>query len=243
MKIPLIVCGAFGRMGREVIAMAKASDRFLLKAAVVKKRDGEDLGCPLYIDLQSALADYADAVVIDFSTAEQAAENLVAASHLSAPFLLATTGHDEQTLALAKELSQHTAIVVAPNTSLLANLLISFCSQASARLQRCETSILEIHHAAKKDCPSGTAKAMAHAITTANPNQEVEVRSMRKGTVAGEHTAYFFSDYDRLEITHRVSDRRIFAEGALVAAQFLFDCRPGLYDMSDVLNLKLTIEK
>jgi 4-hydroxy-tetrahydrodipicolinate reductase len=84
---------------------------------------------------------------------------------------------------------------------------------------------------------------MANAISRANGSHEIEVQSMRKGAVLGEHTAYFFSDYERLELCHKVADRRVFAEGALVAAQFLFGRPPGLYDMNDVLNLNLTIEK
>lgn len=247
MKIPVIVCGAFGRMGREVIAMAHGHEQFVVVAGTLSPGDMREKlpswEFPLYPCLAEALAQHGTAVVIDFSNTTCAETNLIEAVRFNAPFLLATTGHSDQTLAIAARAAQQIPVVVAPNTSLMANLMIAFCALASERLAKFDASILDVHHAHKKDAPSGTARAMAQAITRMRPEQEIEIRSMRRGNNPGEHTAYFFSDYDRLEITHRVADRRIFAEGALVSAQFLFGRRPGLYDMNDVLNLNLTIEK
>lgn len=247
MRLPLIVCGAHGRMGKEVIAMAMASDAFVVKAGVVKSTNEPSLWpIHLHADLNSALFEHGSAVVIDFSVADQASNNLKVASDFGAPILLATTGLSADTLEHAKIAAQKIPVIVAANTSLMANLLIAFCAFASARLPSSTVSILDLHHTEKKDAPSGTAKAMAHAITSAHSGEharEIEIRSLRQGKIAGEHTASFFNEYDRLELTHRVSDRRIFAEGALVAAQFLFGRGPGLYDMNDVLNLNLTIDK
>lgn len=245
MKIPLIICGARGRMGREVIAQAYGHHKFLLMAGTARAHDSrtDDDVIPIFDSLSTALADAKAAVVIDFSTKEAARNNLLAAAEFRAPIMLGVTGLDDDILAIAKDASLRIPVIVAPNTSLMANLMAAFCRLASKALAQFEASILDIHHHAKKDAPSGTALALAQAITTSHPNLDIEIRSMRKGTVAGEHTVYLFNEYDRLELTHRVADRRIFAEGALVAAQFLFGRGPGLYDMDDVLNLKLTIDK
>jgi dihydrodipicolinate reductase len=164
MKIPLIICGALGRMGREVVAMVAEREDFIIAAGVVKQDATKASDFPCYNSLATALEQHAPAVVIDFSVAAMACDNLLVASRFSVPYLLASTGHDERTLRMAKE-------------------------------------------------------------------------------VASKLPAYFFNEYDRLELSHKVVDRRIFAEGALVAALFLFGQEPGLYDMNDVLNLKLTIEK
>lgn len=245
-KTPIIVCGAMGRMGRQVIAMASHHHDFLVRGAVIRPtsmpEQSEPLTAPIYEHLSLAAPKNRGAVIIDFSSAMAAPENLEIARANQCGFLLASTGHSDETLNLAKEVSSQIPVVIAPNTSLMANLLVAFSKIASSRLSHCEVSILDLHHADKKDAPSGTAKALIAAINEKSP-REIEVRSMRKGHVPGEHTVYFFNDFDRLELTHRVADRKIFAEGALKAAQFLFRRSPGLYDMNDVLNLNLTIKK
>ncbi len=247
MKIPVIVCGALGRMGREVIERAQNHDACAVVAGVIAAHRNHakpsSWHMPLYDNLSDALAAHSPAVVIDFSITASAKVHLASAVEFRAPFLLATTGHSDDTLAAAADAASLIPVVVAPNTSLMANLLIGFCALASERLGQFEASILDLHHAQKKDAPSGTARAMAHAIMRAQPTQEIEIRSMRKGTNPGEHTAYFFGQFDRLELTHRVADRCIFAEGAIVSAQFLFGRVPGLYNMNDVLNLNITIKK
>lgn len=247
MKIPVIVCGALGRMGRHVIELALNHHDFVVTGGIIRAGSAKEVPwsseVPIFENLSTALLECPNSVIIDFSSAAQASENLRLAQAHQSSFLLATTGHSDETLALAQQVATFIPVVIAPNTSLMANLLVAFSKIASARLINCEVSILDIHHAQKKDAPSGTAKSLAAAIYEQDPSREIEVRSMRKGHVAGEHTVYFFNDFDRLELTHRVGDRRVFAEGALNAAQFLFNRSPGLYDMNDVLNLNLTIKK
>ena len=121
---------------------------------------------------------------------------------------------------------------------------------------RAEIEILDIHHGAKRDAPSGTALALAHAAAeargqepaevTAGPRwglsagrggQEIGIAALRGGDVVGEHTAYLLMAGERLELTHRATDRRIFARGAIAAAGWLVNQPPGLYDMDDVLGL------
>lgn len=254
-QTPIIVCGAYGRMGHAVVDLALKSQDFLVRSAVVRpgSSDTKPAHWPVPIDdsLERALAREAQsfgprAVIIDFSHHGRVADNLRVAQHYGHGILVATTGHSEQNEVLIEDAANQIPVVFAPNTSLMANLMIAFSKLAASAISNLDVSILDIHHAHKKDAPSGTAHALAKAITEGRQRHgqalDISIRSLRVGQVAGDHTAYFFSDFERLELTHRVTDRRVFAQGALLAAQFLFGRRPGLYDMNDVLNLKLTIE-
>ncbi|HXW53496.1 MAG TPA: 4-hydroxy-tetrahydrodipicolinate reductase [Myxococcota bacterium] len=242
---PLVICGALGRMGQSVIDLARKSDNYVIKAGVVKsllKSSTGDCPFPLFHDLDSALSSIGSdkkPVVIDFSIADLAFSHLAAAKKYGSGLLLSTTGHDEAINPALREASTTIPVVFAPNTSLMANLM-AVLSQAAARcLKNADAAIIDLHHAQKQDAPSGTAKALAKAIRDAGGNggKEIPISSLRHGTVAGEHTVCFFNNFERLEIVHRAEDRRVFAEGALVAAQFLQTCGPGLYDMKDVLKM------
>jgi 4-hydroxy-tetrahydrodipicolinate reductase len=243
MTIPVIICGALGRMGRAVIDVAKGNQLVAVQAGVIRKGSSEPSSIPLYHDLHTALLENKNSVVIDFSDQSHGKEHLACAEDHRCPIVLATTGHSDDNLRLAKKVSATIPLVIAPNTSLLANLLISFSEIASRSLNNFDVSIIDLHHAHKKDAPSGTALSLSRAVGKHKDPQGIDIHSLRKGRVAGEHTVFFFSDFERLELTHRVADRRVFAEGALLAAQFLFNRAPGLYDMNDVLNLRLTIDK
>lgn len=235
-------------MGRSITEITRHHDNFVVVAGVVSKTssnldDVHTSNIPMFHRLTDALSKHPNAVVIDFSVASQTADHVRDAKSAGAGILVGTTGYGDETRAIAEQAAQSIPVVLAPNTSLMSNLMRVFTQIASARLPSCDVSILDIHHAQKKDAPSGTAQLLASTIASENPSREIEIRSMRKGNVPGEHTVYFFGEFDRLELCHRVTDRRVFAEGALVAAQFLFNRVPGLYDMNDVLNLDLTIKK
>jgi|SRR5579871_4127363 len=251
MTVPLIICGAQGRMGRAVIDLAALSDRFSIKAGVVNEVSAgkdENPPCPFYNSLDEALSEAAKEVagpliVIDFSQAALALPHLGDAIKHKSGFLLATTGHSDALMPALWEAAKSIPIVVAPNTSLMANVMMLLCQQAASVLKDTSASIVDLHHAHKQDAPSGTAKALIKAINQGQQNlKPIPVHSLRQGTVAGEHTVYFFNQFERLEITHRAEDRRIFAQGALVAAEFLHTRSPGLYEMKDVINLNLNIE-
>ena len=178
------------------------------------------------------------AVLIDFSHHSQALKHLEYAQNNKWPILIATTGHSEENLQAMRDASGHIPVIYAPNTSVMANLLIEFCAHV-ARIKDVCAHIVEIHHRDKKDTPSGTAKAIGRAMAAYMDDPEkITGSSLRMANVVGEHTVSFFKENERLGLSHRVTDRRIFAEGALIAAQFLYAQHPGLYDMTDVLNLK-----
>lgn len=244
--ISIVVCGAKGRMGRAVIECARLKpDAFTIASVVTRaSNDQETWDYPRYDDCAEALAHEHDrdrdreSVVIDFSAANMAHHHMDTAMKFRAPLLLCTTGLDDRVHAHARVAAEIIPIMIAPNTSMMAPLMMALTKIAGASLPQTSTCILDIHHAEKKDAPSGTALALKNALAPKKP----EINSFRQAQVIGEHTVYFFNDFERLEITHRVTDRRVFAEGALIAAQFLFDRGPGLYDMNDVLNLDLTIK-
>lgn len=230
----VILCGAGGRMGQAIIKLA-SEKKFAIAALVSHKAVGGNV----YPDLGKALAaQTSPAVVVDFSHAKLLPAHIEAAAKHRAGLLVATTGHSEENYALIELAAKTIPVLVAPNTSPMAAVMLSMCELA-ARALKADIEILEIHHKEKKDAPSGTALALKKALMNAGASN-INVQSMRVGDVTGEHTAYFFSDFERLELTHRVTDRRVFAQGALLATQFLSGRAPGLYGMRDVVKLLAT---
>jgi 4-hydroxy-tetrahydrodipicolinate reductase len=133
-----------------------------------------------------------------------------------------------------------------------AHLVAKLAGEAARTLEGADVEIVELHHKRKKDAPSGTALMMARAVAKARGQAEtfrtvrsgdaprvegeIGVLGVRGGDVVGEHTVYLFVEGERVELTHRVSDRSIFAKGALRAARWLAQAGPGLHTMADVLK-------
>ncbi len=194
-------------------------------------------------------------VVIDYTNPDTCAAHLdIALKHLL-PLVIGTTGLSEALNEKIKSASATIPVLLAANTSLGANLLGALTRTATRALPDADVEITEIHHRAKKDAPSGTALMLGEIAAKARGKDFEKVRNTRRsgesprtpdemgifglrgGTVPGEHTVYFFLDGERIEITHRVQDRKIFALGALAAARALAIQEPGLYSMMDVLGL------
>jgi len=196
-------------------------------------------------------------VVIDFSSHAATRSLLELAVKHRKPVVLGTTGHGatekQELLALAAQVP----CVWAGNFSVGVNLLFALTRRAAAVLgPDYDAELVEMHHRFKKDAPSGTAarlleiileerkldaKALRHGregITGERRNTEVGVHALRGGDVVGDHTVIFAALGERLELTHKASDRGIFARGALRAAQWVVHRKPGVYDMQDVLGLK-----
>lgn len=246
---PLIIAGALGRMGRAIIELALFDPRFEIVGALVSPKP--DQVCPdvwsfpVVRDLNElSSAMKPQTLILDFSHFSQLESLVSFAAQHRASLLVGSTGHPSEHITMLSRVGERIPVLFAPNTSIMANLMIEFSHLAAASLPGLSAHILDIHHRHKKDAPSGTALAIKKAILNAEGDlsQEVEISSARIADVTGEHAVYFFKENERLEITHRVFDRRIFAEGALFAALFLSKQRPGLYDMADVLNLNMTIE-
>ncbi len=198
------------------------------------------------------------AVVIDFTRPHLVVPHALAAVDAGAGLVVGTTGLDAAAHAALEKASASIPVLLAANTSVGANLMRHFTAQAAKALHLAgvdvDHEIVELHHRQKRDAPSGTALDLAGAVASETgrtlddvvsgrtgaalrESNEVGVMAVRGGTVPGEHTAYFFLEDERVEFTHRVTNRRIFATGALTAARFIAGQAPGRYSMADVLSL------
>lgn len=261
MVAAICVLGPSGRMGRAVLEAARGREDVRIAAAVDRASAGGlgvrvTDGVVATADLEAGLA--ASDVYIDFT--EPAASRAVAEAALRhrRAAVIGTTGLGPADEAAVAELARVAPIVVAANFSLGVNLVLGLVRQAARALgPEWDAEVVEAHHRAKRDAPSGTALMIARAIAAGHgveydrvkrhtrdgdvgprPRGEIGVSSVRGGDVVGEHTAYFFGTSERLEISHRATSRAIFALGALRAAAWVTTQPPGRYDMLDVLGLQ-----
>jgi 4-hydroxy-tetrahydrodipicolinate reductase len=258
------VLGPSGRMGRAVLDAAIGREDVRIVAAV-DRPDAGGLGTPVAdgvlasADLETGLL--ACDVYVDFtSPAATRAVALAAARHRRAA-VIGTTGLGPAEDAAVEALAQVAPIVVAANFSLGVNLVLGLVQKAARALgPEWDAEVVETHHRAKRDAPSGTALMIARAIAAGHGADydrvkrdtrdrrdgdvgprlrgEIGISAVRGGDVIGEHTAYFFGAGERLEISHRATSRAIFAAGALRAAAWAAGRPPGRYDMLAVLGLE-----
>jgi 4-hydroxy-tetrahydrodipicolinate reductase len=255
--INLIICGAAGRMGQAICEAAKDSKDFAI-AAAVESHGHPLIGKPLCEKLPVVAEDLllvlqSGDVVIDFSTPEATAANAAKAAVMKKPMVIGTTGLDQKHKDLFAEMAKDIPMVVSSNMSIGVNLLYKLAYAAAKKLPKTfDADISEAHHRHKKDAPSGTAVKILEEVQRARGGKPVYQRqtsdqargddeiglvSIRAGDIVGEHSVIFAGPGERLELTHRAHSRRVFAEGALLAAKFAVKAKPGLYDMQDVLGL------
>lgn len=199
----------------------------------------------------------ADAV-IDFSHAEATGRVLDKCIELGKIIVIGTTGHNNELRARITEAAKFIPVIFSPNYSVGVNTLFWLTRKAAEILgSDFDAEVIEVHHRLKKDAPSGTARRLAEILTEAKgldyekdtrhgrfgmPGErtqtEIGVHAVRGGDVVGDHTVLLAAPGDRLELIHRASSRETFARGALRAALWAKDQKPGLYDMQDVLGLR-----
>jgi 4-hydroxy-tetrahydrodipicolinate reductase len=237
MPLTILLNGAKGRMGR-AIATAAAELGIVIGAAT----DAGD-------DPTNGLA-RCD-VMVDFSSPPATGRLLELAVAQHKPIVIGTTGHTSEEKKKFLTLAARVPCIWAGNFS------VGLTQEAARVLDSdYDAEVIEMHHRFKKDAPSGTAarlieiileerkltaKALRHGrsgLTGERPPGEVGVHSLRGGDVVGDHTVVFAALGERLELTHKASDRAIFARGALRAAQWVVQQPAGVYDMQDVLGLK-----
>jgi 4-hydroxy-tetrahydrodipicolinate reductase len=260
MKIALH--GATGRMGLAIARLAHAAGDVQIVGAAAAPGDphqGRDLGelaglgsigVAITGDVASALLG-AEAV-IDFSIASAVKPLLTLAERSRIAVVTGTTNLDDAARAALARAAGTVPVLAAANMSLGVQVLAELVEQAVRRLGRdFDAEIVEIHHRKKVDSPSGTAKRLADAVRAVRPNmvelhgrdgqvgarteEEVAVLGVRGGDVIGDHTVFLFGSGERIELTHRASNRDLFAHGALRAARFLIGKKPGAYTIADVL--------
>jgi 4-hydroxy-tetrahydrodipicolinate reductase len=196
--------------------------------------------CDVIVDFSSPLATPA---LIDFAIKEKT------------PLVICPTGFDDAGKKKIEEASKSIPVIFSPNMSVGVNVMFKLTDIASRFLNNgYDIEVFEAHHRMKKDAPSGTARRLIEIIRSAIPrlnkevhgregitgertNDEIGVQVMRGGDIVGEHTVFYISPEERIEITHRAASREVFAKGAVTAAEFLAGKKPGFYTMNDVLGI------
>ena len=245
-----VLIGATGRMGRAILACAAEFPQLSFVAALGAAGSGalgRDAGVlaggapnqlPITSDLHRALP--RAQVVIDFSGGHATRAHLRACRAAGKALLIGSTGYPPELEHEFAAAAQEMALLIAPNTSLGVTLLLELARGAAGALPGFDAQITETHHASKRDAPSGTALALAAAVRaggarTGAAQAPVPISSVRAGEAVGEHTVQFSAAGEELFLTHRATDRAIFARGALAAALWLAPRPPGRYAMRDVL--------
>ncbi len=243
MSLRILLNGSKGRMGHAISALAPEMGATIVAAC--------DLG-----DNPSAHVADCD-VIVDFSFHAVTRSTLELAVAHKKPIVIGTTGHSVEVKKELLALAAQVPCVWAGNFSVGMNLLFALTRRASSVLgSDYDAEVVEMHHRFKKDAPSGTAarlveiileerkltsEAVRHGregIIGERTSTEVGMHALRGGDVVGDHTVIFAGLGERIELTHKASDRSILARGALRAALWCVNQRPGVYDMQDVLGLK-----
>jgi len=252
--------GALGRMGECLrAAVAAAPDVELVGALEASGHPGlgRELDGVVVTDDPKRSLGGAD-VAIDFSTPDSTLRALRAAADLGVAYVCGTTGLSDAQRAEIERLSARIPIVATPNFSVAVNALVHLVGEAARLLgPDFDAEIVELHHAAKRDAPSGTALRLAAAVAAARGQDpgsaavparqgdtgprrpgSIGVMALRGGDNPGEHTVLLVGRGERLELAHRAATRDHFAAGALRAARWLRGRPPGLYGMESVLGLR-----
>ena len=227
-EVPIALVG-MGKMGRALAALAP------------------ERGFRVVAELDPARADYAGItreslrgaqVAIEFTTPQAAPATVRACAAAGCPVVVGTTGWYEQLPAVAADVERSGgAILTAPNFSIgvaVFDRVVAEAARLFAQLDGFDAHLVETHHAAKKDAPSGTAGALAKTASAAL-GRAIPVTSIRVGHVPGTHEVVFDAPFEQVRLVHEARDRRVFAEGALVAARWLVG-RRGAFTMADVLS-------
>lgn len=269
MKIPIIVSGCCGRMGK-IISKCVLDDNDLELIGVfefpqhadVGKDFGEIIGVgKLGIKVSPSIKDISveRAVIIDFTFPEVTHYNIEYAVEKKFPIVIGTTGFDKGQVGRITKIAETSPILLSANMSIGVNLLLKLTAETARILgDDYDIEIVETHHRFKKDAPSGTALKIAEAaaqaldrdldevrrdgrkgVTGERTRKEIGIHAVRSGDVVGDHTISFSAIGERIELTHKASNRENFAKGAVKAAKYMWDKSPvKLYDMQDVLGLK-----
>ena len=261
------VVGAAGKMGKTLIPLIAESAQLKLVAAVEQPgipAIGKDAGLNAGVsengvlitdDLVRVVSDVD--VVIDFTVARATVLNLEICAHSATPMVIATTGLSLAEQDRLHQIGQNQPIVFASNYSIGVNATFRLVEEAAKIFgEGVDIEIIESHHKHKVDAPSGTAISLGqyaaralgrdlsevevhgrHGQTGARDEASIGFHAIRGGEIVGEHKVMFISSGERLEITHRTQSRTNFGEGAVRAAAWVVNQRPGVYDMLDVLRI------
>lgn len=252
--VKMIMHGCNGRMGRVITALVKQDETIEIVAGV-DAYTGIENDYPVFERMEDCGVE-AD-VVVDFSNASAVDELLEACVKKSLPVVLCTTGLKEEQLMKVKEAGERTAVLKSANMSLGINMLMKLLKEAAGILAPAgfDIELVEKHHNQKVDAPSGTAIALADSVNEAlnreynytfdrskerekRKKKEIGISAVRGGTIVGEHEVIFAGEDEVIEFRHTAYSKAVFAKGAIEAAKFLAGKPAGMYDMSDVIELR-----
>ena len=256
-KINLAITGCKGRMGQQLIKSAtKDKSTKLVTLTENRSINKKIAGIKPELNTEDALSK--SDVIIDFTTPKSTFEVLRIATKLKKKVVIGTTGFTKKEEELIKKFSKKIPILKAGNMSLGINLLMYLTEIASASLgDKYLSKVFEIHHKYKKDHPSGTALMLGKGIAVGKNKdfykmigkkylnqknfpygKKINFNSIRKGEIIGEHEVTFSSGKEIITLNHEAFDRALYSEGAITAAKWLINKKPGLYSMRDLLNFK-----
>lgn len=263
--INVIITGVGGRMGAAILRLACEDPGFEVVAGLEANSHpligkGLDLIAgatgphATILDDITPVIGSAD-VIIDFTEPSASERQFMVAAEHGKPIVIGTTGFSAEALARMKTTHGGRA-VIAPNMSVGVNVMFDLVSRAARALgEGYDVEIVELHHKWKKDAPSGTALKLRNTVAATDASRgwtdvpgrsgawgerkpdEIGIFAVRGGDIVGEHTVFFAGLGERIEITHRAYSRDNFARGALLAAKWIVNQEPGIYDMQDVLGL------
>ena len=241
--INIALIGSSGRMGLEITKIIAAKPEYYKLFAGIAK--GDDIS-----DIKGA------DVVIDFSIPSSTIQTINACLQYKIPLVIGATGFSDLEKDFISEASENIAILFSSNMSLSVNLLFKLTAIAAHKLSNFETEILEAHHRYKKDAPSGTAlklgeiiaesrnldfkmhaKFTRYGVNEQRHSKDIGFSVVRGGDIVGKHDVMFIDNGEILTITSEINNRVSFANGAIIAGDFISDKKTGLYNMFDVLDI------
>ena len=256
-NINLTITGCMGRMGQQLIKTTKKEKGFKIHSLTEYKHINKKFnGIRPQLNTENAFKN--TDVIIDFTIPKCTFEVLKIASKLKKKVVIGTTGFTKREESLIKSFSKKIPILKAGNMSLGINLLMYLTEIAAKSLgNKYLSKVFEVHHKHKKDFPSGTALMLGKGIAIGKNKEfynligkkflnkkkfpygnKINFNSIRKGEVIGEHEVLFSSGKEIIKLNHEAFDRALYSEGALSAAKWLMNKKPGLYSMRDLMNFK-----
>jgi len=256
-KINLTITGCMGKMGQQLIKSSKINKNFQIVSLTENRIIGKKIA-GIKPCLNTINAFKKTNVIIDFTAPKCTLEILKIASKQKKRVVIGTTGFTKKEESLIKKYSKKIPVLKAGNMSLGVNLLMYLTEIASKSLnKKFLTKVYEVHHKYKKDHPSGTALMLGRGIALGKNKEfygmignkylnkksfpygkKINFNSIRKGKVIGEHEVKFSNGKEIVTLNHESFDRALYSEGALAAAKWIMEKKPGLYSMRDLLNFK-----
>jgi 4-hydroxy-tetrahydrodipicolinate reductase len=248
--IRIILNGALGKVGRMITELAAYEDEMEIVAGIDKFAAGAGASFPLFEAIGDDVPE--GDVLIDFSRPEALRDVLAFCAKRGMAVLLGTTGYTEEDVAFIREMTATLRVFRSANMSLGINLLMDLTREAAATLKGYDIELIEMHHNTKVDAPSGTALMLAdginrelqggkhykfgrHTKTERRQPSEIGIHAIRGGTIVGEHEILYIGQDEVISLKHTAQSRRIYAMGALRAAEYVVRCTPGLYNMQNLL--------